>query len=48
MRLTDDDDMLWNNSEEEGDVSECEGDEGTHCEDGERERERERLFSKGR
>jgi hypothetical protein len=33
-----DDDILWNNSEEEGDVSECEEDEGTDCEDGERER----------
>jgi len=32
---TDDDDMLWNGSEEDGDVSsECEQDEGTDCEDG--------------
>jgi len=30
-----DDYMLWNGSEEEGDVSgECEEDEGTDCEDG--------------
>ena len=30
-----DDDTLWNGSEEDGDVrSECEEDEGTHCEDG--------------
>ena len=30
-----DDDMLWNGSEENGDVrSECEGDEGTDCENG--------------
>jgi hypothetical protein len=30
-----DDDMLWNGSEEDGDVrSECEEDEGTDCEDG--------------
>jgi hypothetical protein len=30
-----DDDMLWNDSEEDGDVrSECEEDEGTDCEDG--------------
>ena len=30
-----DDDMLWNGSEEEGNVrSECEDDEGTDCEDG--------------
>jgi len=29
------DDMLWNDSEEVGDVrSECETDEGTDCEDG--------------
>jgi hypothetical protein len=29
------DDMLWNGSEEVGDVrSECETDEGTDCEDG--------------
>jgi hypothetical protein len=28
-------DMLWNDSEEDGDVrSECEEDEGTDCEDG--------------
>jgi len=32
-----DDAMLWNNSEEEGDVSECEEDEGTDCEGGERD-----------
>jgi len=30
-----DDDMLWNGSEEDAKVnSECEGDEGTDCEDG--------------
>ena len=30
-----DGDMLWNGSEEDGNVrSECEGDEGTDCEDG--------------
>ena len=30
-----DDDMLWNGSEEDGDMSsECEEDEGTDCEDG--------------
>ena len=30
-----DDDMLWNGSEEDGNVrSECEQDEGTDCEDG--------------
>ena len=30
-----DDDMLWNDSEEDGDVrSECEEGEGTDCEDG--------------
>jgi hypothetical protein len=30
-----DDDMLWNGSEEVGDVgNECETDEGTDCEDG--------------
>ena len=30
-----DDDMLWNGSEVDGHVrSECEGDEGTDCEDG--------------
>jgi hypothetical protein len=30
-----DDDMLWNGSEEDGNVrSECEEDEGTDCEDG--------------
>ena len=30
-----DGDMLWNGSEEEGNVrSECEDDEGTDCEDG--------------
>ena len=30
-----DDDMLWNDSEEGGNVkNECEGDEGTDCEDG--------------
>ena len=28
------DDMLWNSSEEEGDVSECEEDEDTDCEGG--------------
>jgi len=32
------DDMLWNESEEDGNVeSECEEDEGTDCEDGERD-----------
>jgi hypothetical protein len=32
-----DDGMLWNGSEEDGDVrSECEEDEGTDCEDGDR------------
>jgi len=31
-----DDAMLWNKSEEEGVVSECEEDEGTDCEDRER------------
>ena len=30
-----DDNMLCNNSEEEGVVSECKEDEGTDCEDGE-------------
>jgi len=31
---TDDDDMLWNDSEEGGDVrSKCEEDEGTDCKD---------------
>ena len=30
-----DDELLWNDSEEDGNVrSECEGDEGTDCEDG--------------
>ena len=30
-----DDDMIWNESEEEGNVSgECDKDEGTDCEDG--------------
>jgi hypothetical protein len=30
-----DDDMLWNDSEENGDIrSECEEDGGTDCEDG--------------
>ena len=30
-----DDDMLWNDCEEDGNVtSECEEDEGTECEDG--------------
>jgi hypothetical protein len=30
-----DDDMLWNGSEEDGDMSsECEEDEGTDCDDG--------------
>ena len=29
-----DDNLLWNGSEEGGNVSECEGDEGTGCEDG--------------
>jgi hypothetical protein len=30
-----DDDMLWNGSEEDGDMSsECEEDEGTDCQDG--------------
>jgi len=30
-----DDDMFWDGSEEDGNVrSECEGDEGTDCEDG--------------
>jgi hypothetical protein len=33
-----DDDMLWNDSEEDGDVRcECEEDEGTDCEDGDRD-----------
>jgi hypothetical protein len=32
---TDDDDLLWNGSEDDGNVSsECEEDEGTDCEDG--------------
>jgi len=32
-----DDDMLWDGSEEDGNVrSECEDDEGTDCEDGDR------------
>jgi hypothetical protein len=39
MRLTDHD-MLWNNSEEEGDVSECEEDEGLTVK---MERERETV-----
>jgi len=31
-------DMLWNDREEDGDVrSECEEDEGSDCEDGERD-----------
>jgi hypothetical protein len=31
-----DDDVLWNGSEEDGDVtSDCKNDEGTNCEDGE-------------
>jgi len=31
-----DDNMLWNDSEEDGDVRrKCEADEGTDCEDGE-------------
>ena len=35
-----DDDMLWNGSEEVGNVwSECEEDEGTDCEDGESDTE---------
>ena len=29
-----DDDMLWKCSEKDGDVSECEKDESTECEDG--------------
>ena len=29
--VTGDDDMLWNGREEDGNVSECEGDEGTDC-----------------
>jgi len=29
-----DDDMLWNGSEDGNVRSECEGDEGTDCEDG--------------
>jgi hypothetical protein len=30
-----DDDMLWHDNKEDGDVrSECEEDEGNHCEDG--------------
>jgi hypothetical protein len=41
-----DDGVLWNGREEDGNVrSECEEDEGTDCEDG--ERERERLIGKG-
>ena len=32
-------DMFWNNSEEEGDVSECEVDKGIDCEKRERERD---------
>jgi hypothetical protein len=33
-----DNDMLWNGSEEDGNVrSKCEGDEGTDCEDGDSE-----------
>ena len=36
-----DDDMLWNGSEEDGNVrSECEGDEGTDCEDGDSDADR--------
>ena len=35
-----DDDMLWNGSEEDGHVrSECEGDDGTECEDGDSDTE---------
>ena len=35
MEKTDDDDVLWNDSKQYGVVrSECEGDEGTDCEDG--------------
>jgi len=31
---TDDDDMLWNDNEEDGDIrSKCEEDESTDCED---------------
>ena len=37
---TTDDDMLWNGSEEDGNVSgECEEDEGTDCEDGDSDTE---------
>jgi len=31
------DDMLWNGFEEDGDISEYEEDEGTDCEDGDRD-----------
>jgi hypothetical protein len=35
-----DDDMLWDGSEDDGNVkSECEGDGGTDCEDGESDSE---------
>ena len=35
-----DDDMLWNGSEEDGDVrSECDEGEGTECEDGDSDTE---------
>jgi len=35
-----DDDMLWNGSEDDGNVrSECEDDEGTECEDGDSDTE---------
>ena len=37
----DETDMLWNGSEEDGNVrSECEGDEGTDCEDGDSDTDR--------
>jgi hypothetical protein len=37
---TDDDDMLWNGNEEDGDVrSKCEEDKGTVCEDGDSDTE---------
>jgi len=40
MEETHEDDMLWNGSEEDGNVkSECEEDEGTDCEDGDSDTE---------
>jgi len=39
------DDILWNGSEEDGDVrSECEEDEGTDCEDGDRLVKADRMW----